>query len=57
MFIMPLTANPTECFVGIGVIASGIPVYILGVMWKRKPDSFNALQGMLGTYILVTMVT
>ncbi|KAJ8302581.1 hypothetical protein KUTeg_018977 [Tegillarca granosa] len=50
LFIMPLTANPIECFVGIGVVASGIPVYILGVMWKRKPEFFNALQGELVLY-------
>ena len=26
---------------GLLVTASGIPVYIVGVMWKKKPESFT----------------
>jgi hypothetical protein len=30
---------------GMAVVASGIPVYILGVVWKNKPESFLSLVG------------
>lgn len=30
---------------GMAVVASGIPVYILGVMWQRKPRAFMDLYG------------
>ncbi|OWF35083.1 Y+L amino acid transporter 2-like isoform X2 [Mizuhopecten yessoensis] len=43
LFIMPLTASPTECFMGLLMVATGIPVYILGVMWENKPEAFKVL--------------
>lgn len=43
LLVVPLLDNPTECFMGMAVVASGIPVYILGVMWKNKPESFLSL--------------
>uniref|UniRef100_A0A0L8HJM7 Amino acid permease/ SLC12A domain-containing protein n=1 Tax=Octopus bimaculoides TaxID=37653 RepID=A0A0L8HJM7_OCTBM len=42
--VMSLTSNPRECFVGIIVVCTGIPIYCFGVMWKRKPKVIrNAL--------------
>ncbi|XP_069112800.1 Y+L amino acid transporter 2-like [Argopecten irradians] len=43
LFIMPLTASPMECFMGLLMVATGIPVYILGVMWEKKPEAFKVL--------------
>lgn len=43
LFIMPLTASPQECFIGLLMVATGIPVYILGVLWKSKPEAFKVL--------------
>jgi len=45
LMIMPLTNSPMECFMGMIMVATGIPVYIIGVMWKTKPRWFNNLQG------------
>ena len=33
---------------GIIMILTGIPVYILGVAWKKKPESFRVLVGEYG---------
>ncbi|KAH3768743.1 large neutral amino acids transporter small subunit 2-like [Dreissena polymorpha] len=47
LIIMPLTNNPTECLIGMAVVAAGIPVYVVGVMWKTKPRWFNTQQDRL----------
>ncbi|KAL5022877.1 hypothetical protein ScPMuIL_002032 [Solemya velum] len=41
LIITPLTSSPKECFMGIIMVLTGIPVYVLGVMWKNKPPSFT----------------
>ncbi|XP_012936951.2 large neutral amino acids transporter small subunit 2, partial [Aplysia californica] len=38
LIITPLTSSPMECLMGLIMIATGIPVYMLGVMWKNKPQ-------------------
>ncbi|XP_076111068.1 large neutral amino acids transporter small subunit 2-like [Mytilus galloprovincialis] len=43
LLIVPLLDSPKECFMGMIVVASGIPVYILGVCWEKKPKSFLSL--------------
>ena len=40
LVITPLTSSPWECLMGLIVIASGIPFYLLGVLWKKKPTGF-----------------
>ncbi|XP_025115927.1 Y+L amino acid transporter 2-like isoform X3 [Pomacea canaliculata] len=40
LVITPLTSSPWECLMGLIVIASGIPFYFLGVLWKKKPRGF-----------------
>ncbi|KAK7114759.1 Y+L amino acid transporter 2-like isoform X2 [Littorina saxatilis] len=40
LVITPLTSSPWECLMGLIVIASGIPFYFLGVLWKKKPAGF-----------------
>ncbi|KAL3860072.1 hypothetical protein ACJMK2_010240 [Sinanodonta woodiana] len=41
LIIMPLTSNPMECFVGIIMVVTGIPVYLIGVVWESKPKWFR----------------
>ncbi|KAK3086049.1 hypothetical protein FSP39_012664 [Pinctada imbricata] len=43
LLVMPLTIDPSEVKMGIFMILTGIPVYILGVLWKKKPLSFRSL--------------
>lgn len=38
LMIMPLTTSPMECFMGIIMVLTGIPVYIIGVVWQTKPN-------------------
>ncbi|ELT93754.1 hypothetical protein CAPTEDRAFT_212253 [Capitella teleta] len=37
LIIFPLFNNASECFMGLVVIATGVPVYWLCVVWQRKP--------------------
>lgn len=41
LIITPLTSSPMECLMGLIMIATGIPIYMLGVMWERKPQGFR----------------
>ncbi|XP_045193842.1 large neutral amino acids transporter small subunit 2-like isoform X2 [Mercenaria mercenaria] len=54
LMITPLTNSPMECFMGIIMVCTGIPVYIIGVMWKSKPRVFTDL---LEKFSLLTQKT
>ncbi|KAL3859885.1 hypothetical protein ACJMK2_010072 [Sinanodonta woodiana] len=41
LIIMPLTSSPRECFIGIIMVITGIPVYLIGVVWESKPKWFR----------------
>ncbi|CAH8557414.1 unnamed protein product [Heterobilharzia americana] len=34
-------AAPTESLFGVAIICTGIPVYLIGCVWKNKPKSFQ----------------
>ncbi|KAK7114807.1 large neutral amino acids transporter small subunit 2-like [Littorina saxatilis] len=40
LLVVPLYAAPYDTGMGVLITCTGIPVYILGVMWKRKPKAF-----------------
>lgn len=37
--------RPIEVGMGILITASGIPVYLVGVYWKKKPEWFKQIVG------------
>ncbi|XP_064616157.1 large neutral amino acids transporter small subunit 1-like [Liolophura sinensis] len=39
LIILPIYSTPVETGLGCAIIASGIPVYIIFVLWKKKPKS------------------
>ncbi|KAK3791647.1 hypothetical protein RRG08_005827, partial [Elysia crispata] len=41
LVILPLYASPTETGIGLLIICTGIPVYIIFVAWKSKPKAFT----------------
>ncbi|KAK7481688.1 hypothetical protein BaRGS_00027061 [Batillaria attramentaria] len=43
LLVVPLYAAPGDTGMGVLITCSGIPVYVLGVMWKRKPKAFTDL--------------
>ena len=47
---MPLTNSPMECVFGIIMVATGIPVYMIAVMWKSKPKIVNSVLGSYNTF-------
>lgn len=40
ILFVPLLIQPTELFIAIGIIASGVPFYFLFVRWHCKPQLF-----------------
>lgn len=40
LLVVPLYAAPRDTVMGVLITCTGIPVYVLGVMWKRKPKAF-----------------
>ena len=45
LLVVPLYAAPYDTGVALICVLSGIPVYLLGVSWKKKPKSFNRFVG------------
>ena len=39
LILFPLFYSPFECLMGLFMVATGVPVYCLGVLWKSKPRS------------------
>ncbi|KAI8746665.1 large neutral amino acids transporter small subunit 2, partial [Biomphalaria glabrata] len=41
LLIVPLMAAPYDTGMGVLIVCSGIPVYLIGVVWKSKPRAFQ----------------
>ena len=50
LLIVPLYAAPVDTGFGVLIVCTGIPVYLLGVLWKGKPKAFTDL---VGTYDVI----
>uniref|UniRef100_A0A3Q2QAC0 Solute carrier family 7 member 5 n=1 Tax=Fundulus heteroclitus TaxID=8078 RepID=A0A3Q2QAC0_FUNHE len=37
LIIVSFWKTPVECAIGFGIIATGLPVYFVGVIWQNKP--------------------
>ncbi|TNN01003.1 hypothetical protein fugu_012249 [Takifugu bimaculatus] len=47
LIIVSFWKTPVECAIGFGIIATGVPFYVLGVRWKSKPKWLQ--QGIFST--------
>ena len=45
LVVFPIFTSPIDTGIGLGILASGIPVYIIGVYWKNKPKGFTDMMG------------
>ncbi|KAK6174528.1 hypothetical protein SNE40_017786 [Patella caerulea] len=43
LLIIPLYAAPKDTLMGVLIVCTGIPVYVIGIMWKKKPKIFTDL--------------
>jgi len=41
LIVTPLTSSPYECLMGLAMVATGVPVYMLCVMWEKKPQGYR----------------
>ncbi|KAI2667760.1 Large neutral amino acids transporter small subunit 2 [Labeo rohita] len=42
LLIFSLYSEPMVCGIGLGIMLSGVPVYLFGVYWENKPKPFNS---------------
>lgn len=47
LLVFPFFSQPSELFVGLGIILTGVPVYFLFVATKNKPQWIYKYWGML----------
>jgi len=45
LVVFPLFYNAVECLVGLAIIATGLPVYIILVSWNNKPLVYRRFVG------------
>ena len=45
LILFPLFYSPFECLMGLFMVATGIPVYCIGVLWRSKPKVFSSWIG------------
>ena len=45
LVVFPLFYNAVECMAGLGIIATGLPVYVVLVAWKNKPTTYRRFVG------------
>ncbi|KAM9423921.1 large neutral amino acids transporter small subunit 1-like isoform 1-T1 [Salvelinus alpinus] len=38
LIVVSFWKTPVECGIGIGIITTGVPVYVFGVWWQKKPS-------------------
>ncbi|KAK2140994.1 hypothetical protein LSH36_1188g00006 [Paralvinella palmiformis] len=43
LLIVPLYAAPYDTGMGLVIVLSGVPVYLVGVVWKKKPKAFRRM--------------
>ncbi|TNN14685.1 Large neutral amino acids transporter small subunit 2 [Schistosoma japonicum] len=41
LLILPIFHKPKELLTGMGIVLSGIPIYLIGMTWNRKPDVYK----------------
>lgn len=41
LLIVPLFAAPKDTGMGLLLVLTGLPVYVIGVRWKNKPKAFT----------------
>ncbi|XP_076455001.1 large neutral amino acids transporter small subunit 2-like isoform X2 [Babylonia areolata] len=41
LVVLPLYASPVETGIGLAIICTGVPVYLIFVVWKSKPKAFD----------------
>nr|AKN21452.1 slc7a-8 [Schmidtea mediterranea] len=54
--ILTVYEKPTDSLIGVAIIALGIPIYIIFVVWKSKPKSVTNLTESLTIYIQKTFL-
>ena len=45
LIVFPLFYNSMECLIGLAIIATGLPVYLVLVSWKNKPSDYRRFVG------------
>ena len=45
LVVFPLFYDAVECLVGLAIIASGLPVYLILVCWTNKPQVYQRFIG------------
>lgn len=50
LLVFSLYSEPVVCGIGIAIMLTGIPVYLLCVYWDSKPKSFNFAIGNVFLY-------
>jgi len=49
--VVPMIATPVETAIGLGIIATAIPVYFIFIAWKNKPAAIQKLSNDLTMFL------
>lgn len=48
LVIIPIIGNPRDTAIGILIMLTAVPVYVVFIAWKNRPKFFQQISGMFG---------
>ena len=45
LVVIPCVGNPKDTAIGLGIMLTAVPVYLLFIAWKSRPRIFNQISG------------
>ncbi|KAL8567078.1 hypothetical protein ACOMHN_027505 [Nucella lapillus] len=56
LVVLPLYASPMETGIGLAIICTGIPVYLIFIVWQSKPKAFDRFMNSMTVFLQKLLV-
>ncbi|KAK7095535.1 large neutral amino acids transporter small subunit 2-like isoform X2 [Littorina saxatilis] len=56
LVVLPLYASPVQTGIGLAIICTGIPVYLIFVVWQSKPQAFDNFMDKMTVFLQKVLI-